>query len=488
MSDTAMRSAVIDIGSNSVRLVVYAGHKRIPSTIFNEKILAGLGSELATTGNIGEESFEKAMLALRRFKILCDEFRVDVINVIATAAVRDAANGPDFVAAVRAIGLDIHIINGHQEAHYSALGVMSAFPEQNGIMADLGGGSLEIAQIENGNIVQKISIPMGVLRVQSLFDSGYDALNSQFQDYLHQLGWNEVERPKTLFLVGGSWRALAHIDMDDMNYPLRVVDQYEIDLGRANVMDEMLKRRENEKLSQLLNISSSRIKTLGQGAALLRCVTQHFNPHKIQVSAFGLREGILFSQLNDDERQLDPLIVGTQEFAIAQTRFKGNSSDLNGWISDIFADDNDAMARIRHAFCNLGDVAWRANPDFRAEWGLAIGLHGSWAGMSGPQRDVLGQALYSCFGGGNNIYPHGGKLAKESEMKRAIAWGLGVRLAQRLSGGKASTLSYTKLGWSGEMLTLYIDKDFTEICGEAVLKRLNQLANALNCEYKVIGR
>lgn len=489
MQSRGSRSAVIDIGSNSVRLVVYAGHSRIPSTIFNEKILAGLGSELATTGNIGADNFDQAIGALKRFKILCEELQVSNINIIATAAVRDAHNGPQFVEAVREIDLEIKIIDGEQEAHYSALGVISAFPKQNGVVADLGGGSLELAQIMDGDIVQKISVPMGVLRVQKWFEQGYDSLFSIFQNFTQTLGWNAVPDCENLFLVGGSWRALAHIDRDETDYPLRVIDHYKIDIERSRTMDSMLEKRENENFSKSLGISSSRIKTLPQAAALMRCVSDFFDPQSIYISAFGLREGILFSKLDEATRSMDPLLVGTREFSRTQRRFHDKKSDVNLWISDIFRDDDTEMERIREAFCNLGDVAWRANPDFRAKWGLDIGLHGNWTGINGSGRDILGQALFSCFGGGSIIYPNGGGLASEQAMHRAIAWGLTVRLAQRLSGGRRGLLSRSKIALVGnenKVLQLQIERDYQDICGESVTKRLKQLADFMGYDNEII--
>lgn len=489
MQNRGNRSAVIDIGSNSVRLVVYAGHGRIPSTIFNEKILAGLGSELATTGNIGADNFDQAIVALKRFKILCAELQVSDINIIATAAVRDAHNGPQFVAAVRDIGLEIKIIDGQQEAQYSALGVMSAFPGKNGVMADLGGGSLELAQISDGKVVQKISVPMGVLRVKQWFEEGYETLSSIFQNFTKKLGWNPIENCENLFLVGGSWRALVHIDMDDTNYPLRVIDHYKIDIKRSRSMDKLLSKRADEDFSNSLDLSSSRIKTLPQAAALMRCVSEFFEPQSIFASASGLREGILFSKLDKQTQSLDPLLIGTREFSRTQRRFHGKKSDLNLWISDIFQDDDSDMRRIREAFCNLGDVAWRANPDFRAEWGLAIGMHGNWTGINSAGRDMLGQALFSCFGGGNIIYPNGGQLAGKEAMQRAIAWGLTVRLAQRLSSGRRGILSRSKiilLGDENKLIQLQIERDYRDVCGESVIKRLRQLSDFMGYESEII--
>ncbi len=489
MQNKSYRSAVIDIGSNSVRLVVYAGHSRIPSTIFNEKILAGLGSELATTGNIGAENFAQAIEALKRFSLLCNELQVSDINIIATAAVRDAHNGAQFVKAARDIGLEIKIIDGQQEAQYSALGVMSAFPGYNGVMADLGGGSLELAHIMDSKIVQKISIPMGVLRVQQWYEQGYDSLFSKFQKFADTLGWNDVHDCENLFLVGGSWRALAHIDRDAINYPLRVIDHYKVDIERSRAMDILLETSGGENINKSLGIASSRIKTLPQAAALMRCVSEFFQPKSIYISAFGLREGILFSKLDAATQSLDPLLIGTREFSRTQRRFHGEKSDVNLWLADIFQDDDAKMKRIREAFCNLGDVAWRANPDFRAEWGVDIGLHGNWASISGSGRDILGQALFSCFGGGSNIYPNGGALASAEAMQRAIAWGLTVRLAQRLSAGRQGLLSRTKIRLMGDenkVLQLLIESDYRDICGESVTKRLRQLADFMGYENDII--
>ncbi len=486
MRGKAPRSAVIDIGSNSVRLVVYAGHKRIPAVIFNEKVLAGLGSELSTSGNIGTKSFDRAIQALRRFKILCDEFQVDTIDVIATAAVRDAHNGTNFVQAARNIGLDIMIIDGHQEAEYSALGVMSAFPNQNGIMADLGGGSLEVAQIFDGRIIQKTSLPMGVLRIEKWFDEGYDIIKAKFQKYLIEAGWQNINGSTTLFLVGGSWRSLARIDMDRKNYPLRVVDHYEIDSHMVGNMEETIFTDSSQDHYSDLGISYSRIKTLPKAAALLKAVAESFEASQIYTSAFGLREGLLFSKLNDEERRLDPLLITTDEFARTQRRFHDKRADPFDWISTLFDNEGTSEKRIRRAFCNLSDVAWMANPDFRAEWALEIGLHGRWSAISGRERDMLGQALFSCFGGGAKLYPNGGKLANAAEMRRAIIWGLSARLAQRLSGGRIETLSKTRLLSNENMLILKCDKDYLNLIGESVSKRLSQLASFMNKDIQVI--
>ena len=151
--------AVIDIGSNSVRLVVYETMARSLVTIFNEKALCGLGREVQSTGLLAEDAVTKALTALRRFRALCLIQQVGRVFAIATAACRDARNGPDFIAkAERICGADIEILSGPREAKLSALGVVSGIHNPNGVVGDLGGGSLELIDV-HGSRVSSGAVP-----------------------------------------------------------------------------------------------------------------------------------------------------------------------------------------------------------------------------------------------------------------------------------------------------------------------------------------
>ena len=159
------RQAIIDIGSNSVRIVAYAGARRAPSVIFNEKVMAGLGRSLSSTGKIDDEAMARSIRALERFAALAKAMEIDDLRCVATAAVRDAENGQDIIDAAARIGLTVELLSGEQEAEAAGYGVIAAIPEADGVAADLGGGSLELVRIKDGQTHDKVSFQLGVLRL-----------------------------------------------------------------------------------------------------------------------------------------------------------------------------------------------------------------------------------------------------------------------------------------------------------------------------------
>ena len=476
------RTAIVDIGSNSIRLVVYQGPVRVPAILFNEKVMAGLGKELSTTGAIGKEAMALAVRGLKRFHRLCLEMEVDYVKSFATAAVRDASNGKELLKAARSIGYDVQVLQGEEEAELAALGVISGIPDARGIVGDLGGGSLELALVEGGEVLERFSFPLGVLRVADLRTKGQDKLKRQVRKMLKKTGWEKQAQALPFYLVGGSWRSLARLDMFDSHYPLPVIHNYEMEPRRAQRLVSRLAQLNRDKLKNVPGLSSSRIPTLKDAAWLLSMLVRYLGSSKMVVSAYGVREGLLFQNISKQEAARDPLLLGTEEVGAAQSRFPANSKLLGKWIAEIFSNDPADWHRIRQAACNLGDVAWRANPNFRAERGLEIGLHGNWVGISGPEREMLGQALYTSFGGGTRVFPGGGKLADEAATQRAISWGLAMRLGQRLSGGTRNPLEQTHIRKTGKKLELTIKSDLIHLYGDAVAKRHGHLANMLGLE------
>ena len=432
------RTAIVDIGSNSIRLVVYQGPVRVPAILFNEKVMAGLGKELSTTGAIGKEAMALAVRGLKRFHRLCLEMEVDYVKSFATAAVRDASNGKELLKAARSIGYDVQVLQGEEEAELAALGVISGIPDARGIVGDLGGGSLELALVEGGEVLERFSFPLGVLRVADLRTKGQDKLKRQVRKMLKKTGWEKQAQALPFYLVGGSWRSLARLDMFDSHYPLPVIHNYEMEPRRAQRLVSRLAQLNRDKLKNVPGLSSSRIPTLKDAAWLLSMLVRYLGSSKMVVSAYGVREGLLFQNISKQEAARDPLLLGTEEVGAAQSRFPANSKLLGKWIAEIFSDDPADWHRIRQAACNLGDVAWRANPNFRAERGLEIGLHGNWVGISGPEREMLGQALYTSFGGGTRK--------------------------------------------TGKKLELTIKSDLIHLYGDAVAKRHGHLANMLGLE------
>ena len=478
-------TAIVDIGSNSVRLVVYAGSPRIPFIIFNEKVLAGLGEELALTGELTQESQARALAALRRFRILTQQMEVTDYLVVATAAVRDAANGAAFIGEVRAIGFEPIMLSGDEEARMAGQGVLSAIPDADGIVGDLGGGSLELVDVSGGEIRRTVSLPLGVLRIEPLVAKGKGTLAKKVAQAVEESGFSKAARKRPFYLVGGSWRALARIDMQLGDYPLPIIHHYTMRSERPAELEEAIGLLTRGKRKNGGQPSVSRVPTLPNATRLLKHLVEELRPSHLVVSSFGIREGLLYDRLNPETRKRDPLLDAAREAGRGLGRFAEHGALLDQWVAPIFDDEPEA-ARLRLAACRLADVAWQAHPDFRAERGVDMALHGNWVGVDGPGRVMMAQALFSNFGGSGNFGDSDvAALCNPDELKRAAEWGLAMRLGQRLSGGVAEGLDRSALSRDGEILRLSLRKGSADLYGEAVERRLRTLAGALGLRPEV---
>ncbi|HET6942100.1 MAG TPA: Ppx/GppA family phosphatase [Sphingomicrobium sp.] len=471
--------SVIDIGSNSVRLVVYSGRHRAPSPIFNEKVMAGLGAGLGETGELAGESMDRALRALNRYRLLLKHVKVRQTQVVATAAVRDAANGPDFVREVLEMGLPCEVISADEEAHYSGLGVVSAFPGASGIVGDLGGGSLELVEIGGGKALSGISLPLGVLRVDKGKPGSKKALEI-LRSGLRKSGLARAGKGQPFFMVGGSWRALAKIDMAATDFPLPATHYYRMKPSRAAEL-----RRLSEHGGDLLRmVSPARHAAAPVAAMLLSHIVDELEPSELIVSAFGLREGLLFSQLDRRTRQLDPLVEAARDAGGGEHRFGQHGDLLHQWVSPLF-EDSPKLERLRRAACLLADVAWQAAPMFRADRGVEMALHGDWTAVDAAGRVIMAQALSSNFGRDKLPDPRLGQLCRPEDLKLAHCWGLAMRLGQRLSGGVASVLERTSLNLSRTSVTLCVPHREEALAGDAVRRRLQRLADSLGRSAEV---
>lgn len=479
--------AIVDIGSNSVRLVVYSGATRIPSIVFNEKVMAGLGKAVGKTGQLSEAAQDRALAALRRFRILTRQMGVVRTRVVATAAVRDASNGSDFLARVRAAGFRPEILSGEQEGLMAGQGVLSAIPEADGLIGDLGGGSLELVEARAGKLFQSLSLPFGVLRLGALLEEGEGALRKKLRKALASADFVDRCSGRPFYMVGGSWRALARLDMLLADYPLPITHYYRMKPERARALQKVVNGLSKEDVRNVASLSVSRVPSLPQANLLLAMLIDEIGPSELIVSAFGIREGLLFDDLDERARLRDPLIEAAQEAARGLGRFAEHGALLDRWIAPIFNDSPDA-ARLRLAACLLADVAWQANPEFRAERGVDIALHGNWVGIDGPGRVMVAQALFSNFGGGGSFSDMAvARLCSADQLRRATSWGLAMRLGQRLSGGVADGLESSRLVRKDGLLRLELDRSLDALFGEAVERRMKALANALGCASEAVA-
>ncbi len=403
--------------------------------------------------------------------------------VVATAAIRDAEDGPEFVREIERIGFDCEVLSAEQEAHLAGEGVLSGIPGASGVVGDLGGGSLELVAVGNGSHDPGVSLPLGVLRIGPSPD-GERAARKLLKNALKKNGLRQAARDRTFYMVGGSWRALARIDMLATEFPLPITHQYRMKPGRSRELRKLVRALE-PRLQ--MAAAPARLASSPTAAMLLDLLVDELEPSQLIVSTYGIREGLLFSKLTARDRKLDPLLEEARDAGGSEHRFGQHGDLLNRWITPLF-EDEPAMERLRHAACLLADVAWQANPGFRADRGIEMALHGNWVAVTPSERVIMAQALSASFGRDRLSDPRLIQLCKENQLKSAHCWGLAMRLGQRLSGGVGSVLQRTALTLVDESVQLAVDHGEEPLIGDAVERRLEKLAEALGRSPAIASR
>jgi exopolyphosphatase / guanosine-5'-triphosphate,3'-diphosphate pyrophosphatase len=476
--------AVADIGSNSVRLVVYDGLRRSPSPVFNEKVLCGLGKGVAITGRLGEEGIVRALAALRRFRALTLQIGVKQTFAVATAAAREASNGEDFIdKAEDALGVSIDVLTGKEEARYAALGVISGIPDADGVAGDLGGGSLELIDIKDGMIRDGITLPVGPLRLIDLSARSIPAAARLIDEQLDKARIIERLKGRTFYAVGGTWRNLAKLHMAQAGYPLHVLHGYEITRDQARSVADLVSHLSPASLKDINAISKSRSDTMPYGALVLERLLHRAEAENVVVSICGVREGLLYSKLPSRKRKLDPLLSSCWDFARHYARSAEHELELCDWTDQIFGMDKlaetEAQRRLRHAACLLADIGWRAHPDYRAERSLGMISQAAFVGIDHPGRAFLALCIYLRYEGldGEGISKDFERLLGEGDMSRAHLLSSMFRLAYILSAAMPGLLPRLKLDITeNKTLTLSVPRKLKDLMGERVEKRLAGLA------------
>lgn len=476
------RQAIVDIGSNSIRLVVFGGHPRAPAVLFNEKITAGLGRGLVPGARLDPEARAVALKGLARFAALLRLMQPVDVHAVATAAARDAADGADFLDAVRALGLPAQLLDGDAEAIGAAHGVLSAHPGARGLVADMGGGSLEIARIGGGDVHERVSLPLGAMRVAGIRSAGRGWLRKAVRKQLApHLGWLRQARGEPLYLVGGAWRALARVHMHLVGWPLSVLGDYAFSADEARRLKTEVPALGIAQLVAMPGVKPARAMQLDDAAALLAVLATELAPAQIVISAFGLREGLLFEQLDPAARALDPLIEGVRHAVAGQEQVPGHAEALLTWTDQVFPDEPAEERRLRHAVCLIAGTGWASSPDFRAIDGEDMALHGGWIGISHADRAVMAMGLHVGLGG-NPAAPPAllARLAGAERLARARAWGFALRLSQRLGGAAGAALGAAPVRLDGDdALVLTVPHGGEALIDGGAARRLDRLAQAL---------
>lgn len=476
--------SIIDIGSNSIRLVVYEGVARSPTVLFNEKMLAGLGRGLVTTGRLDPEAVTRSMEEFRRFRALSEQAGADELHVIATAAAREAENGSDFIhRAEEVLGTEIRVLSGREEAYYSALGVISGFHPANGIAGDLGGGSLELVDVRGETIGEGITLPLGGLRLQDMAKSSYAAAAKIAREQIARAELLSEGEGRPFYAVGGTWRNLSRLHMLNTNYPLAVMHNYEMTIANSVGFLQKVARGDVDKIKGIEGVSKARRALLPYGAIVLLEIIAAMKPSKITVSALGVREGFLYSLLSEEERQADPLISASEELALLRARSVTHARELVDWTADSLRafgiGETDEEIRYRHAACLLADIGWRAHPEYRGTQSLNIIAHASFIGVDHPGRLFL--ALVNAFRNdgvfNDAVAPELKALATPRYVDRARLLAAMMRVVYLLTASMPGVMPRLKWKTGGNgALVLEIPSELACLYGERPIGRLAQLA------------
>jgi exopolyphosphatase / guanosine-5'-triphosphate,3'-diphosphate pyrophosphatase len=480
---------VVDIGSNSVRLVVYEGLTRSPVPIFNEKALCGLGREVQSTGLLADDAVEAALEALRRFRRLCDTLQVGSLHAFATAACRDATNGRVFIAKARRIlRTKIDVLSGSREAELSALGVVSGMHGTHGVTGDLGGGSLECTDVRQSRIRRRATLPLGGLALQDRASKSLKRAEKIVVKELSGVRLLKSMKGRRFYAVGGTWRAFARLHMWQTGYPLHVMHGYVIPAKDAIEFARLVHRVNPDTLSRIEVVEKGRRPLLPYAALVLEHLIRIGKPDEIVISALGLREGLLYSLLSEKERRKDPLIAAASDLNILRSRSPRHGEELIDWTDGFMAstsvDETAEEKRLRHAACLLADIGWRTHPDYRGEQALNIIANNGFFATDHPGRAFLALAVYYRHMGliEEELSPRLRELASTRMLDHARILGAAMRVAYLLSAAMPGVLPYTPMRVRRRQLNLRLAGKYAPLAGDRVFNRLKQLGRLIGRE------
>jgi exopolyphosphatase/guanosine-5'-triphosphate,3'-diphosphate pyrophosphatase len=487
--------AVIDIGSNSVRLVVYEKMARSLIPVFNEKTLCGLGREVQSTGLLAPDAVDKALTSLRRFHALCKIQRVGRIFAIATAACRDASNGPDFIEkAERICGCKIEILSGPREAQLSALGVISGIHKPDGIVGDLGGGSLELIDVRGHRVSGGVTLPLGSLALQDLSHKSLKRAERIVSTELAEVPRLAAGRSRAFYAVGGTWRALARIHIIQSGYPLKVMHGYSIPATEALDFVQRLRRlAATNMLADIEAVAEARRPLLTYAALVLEYIIRTARPKIITFSTFGVREGLLFSMLPDAERNKDGLLCAAQSLNELLSRSARHAEELIEWTDRlarvVHLRETEEDRRLRHAACLLSDIGWRVHPDHRGEQTLTTIIDGNFGSIGHQGRAFVGLSVFFRYAGlseENQPPPIIQQQVTHAMLDRAKVLGAAFRVAHLISAARPGVLPATHFRTEGRKLMLVFEHQMVDLVADRVGSRFKQLAKLLGRSGSIV--
>ncbi|SHI99026.1 exopolyphosphatase / guanosine-5'-triphosphate,3'-diphosphate pyrophosphatase [Palleronia salina] len=481
------RVGVIDVGSNSVRLVVFDGAARSPAYFFNEKVMCGLGRDYAQTGQLHPEGRNRALAAMKRFAELSRGMGAKPVVTVATAAMREAEDGPAFRAEVeRATGLPMWVVDGQEEARLSAQGVLLGWPGAEGLVCDIGGSSMELAQIADGRVGKRVTSGLGPLRLQGI-PGGKKGMKAEIKRVMAELVEEVGTDAKRLFLVGGSWRAIAKIDMVRCGYPLHVLHEYRMTTKSVQATLKYIEAYETDELRARTGIGEARMALVPTAALVLRQLVRALKPREIAISSYGIREGLLYEQMPQRLRDRDPLIEACRFAEQKDARLPGFGRALYHFILPLFKGERDSRLRIIRAACLLHDVSWRAHPDYRHEACFDNATRANLGGLTHRERVFLGLALLHRYKNSRTgtRFEDLISILDDDQIAQAEVLGKAMRFGAMFSAQTPGALG--RLSWHPKKkhLVLALTDTARDLFGEVTEARFASLVSALGATSEV---
>lgn len=478
------RVGVVDVGSNSIRLVVFDGAARSPAYFYNEKIMAGLGARMAETGRLNPEGVERGFAALRRFAALAKGMGIEPLTCVATAAIREAEDGPEFRARVEdETGLTLHVIDGEEEARLSAQGVLLGWPDAKGLVCDIGGNSMELAEVADGKIGRRATSQLGPFRLQQV-KGGKDGLKKHIAAVMAELAEKMGTDHKRIYLVGGSWRAIARLDMERANYPMTVLHEYRMEPATISATSDWIADNDLNELRGRVGISSSRMELVPLATQVLLQLVKTFAPEELAVSSYGIREGLLYEHMSESLRKRDPLIEAARFTERQMARIPGFGKKLYQFLLPLFPDMSAERDRLVQAACLLHDTTWRAHPDYRAEACFDNVTRANMAALSHPERVFLGLALlhrYKSSREGSPMAPLFTLLSPE-QINDAETLGKAMRFGAMFAIDDPSDAAELIYSPKKKLLEMRLTRTGRQLMGEVAHARFKSLCAAIGAE------
>ena len=483
---TDERIAIIDIGSDTVRFQIFENFKDNQVAIFNKKITCGLGKDLIKNNKLNKDSIKKAMNALYYIKELIDSSKIKNYEIFATEAVRVAKNRDAFIAdAENILKKKIHVLTGDEEAKYSAMGCIVGLKKSNGLVADLGGGSLELAEVKKKEVMNTLSLPLGVHRAKSKNNKIID----KFKSSLQNTEWLNENKFKRVILTGGTWRAIVKLYFDKYNYPLKVIHHFKPDFDNFVLMLEEVSNFKKKDLLQYSLITKDKTPFIRYAAKLALEIINKVSAKQVVISYTAIREGYISEKIKLNYKN-DPLEYQSLKVAAIANELNSravNFKNIKLFTNNFFKKRSYLNKRIRESAANYITTGDSIARDERGLFVFKQIIKSEILKFSHSDRVMLATIIFVFHNGINyNEIKDYRKIINKNKLLSSIELGLFLRIVYEI--GQLSNFNYSNISIyvKDSNLIFSIPKNYSELLNSRFNKFILMLSKHKKLSQKII--